>query len=91
MKLAGKFQPVQLYNRPYRPHPFMDAIYPLGQDFSNNINLLQPTGSFGTKNAIGKDAGDPRRSYVKLKLVKDSLLRAVVRRCYDTRPEINRE
>ena len=48
------------------------TIVNLAQDFvgSNNINLLDPVGQFGTRVGGGKDAGQPR--YIQTKLMKVS-------------------
>ncbi|KAH7570640.1 hypothetical protein ACOSQ2_019276 [Xanthoceras sorbifolium] len=44
------------------------TIIGMAQDFvgSNNINLLQPNGQFGTRNQGGKDAASSRYIYTKL-------------------------
>lgn len=44
------------------------TIVGLAQDFvgSNNINILKPNGSFGTRNMGGKDASAPRYIYTEL-------------------------
>lgn len=44
------------------------AIIGIAQDFvgSNNINLLQPNGQFGTRRCGGKDAASPRYIYTLL-------------------------
>ena len=46
----------------------MGTIINLAQDFvgSNNINLLQPIGQFGTRLAGGKDSASPRYIFTKL-------------------------
>lgn len=46
----------------------MATIVNLAQDFvgTNNINLLQPRGQFGTRLVGGKDAASPRYIYTKL-------------------------
>lgn len=47
----------------------MATIINLAQDFvgTNNINLLQPRGQFGTRLAGGKDAASPRYIFTKLR------------------------
>lgn len=47
----------------------MATIVNLAQDFvgTNNINLLQPRGQFGTRLVGGKDAASPRYIYTKLR------------------------
>lgn len=44
------------------------AIIGMAQDFmgSNNINLLQPNGQFGTRRCGGKDAGSPRYIFTQM-------------------------
>lgn len=44
------------------------TIVGMAQDFvgSNNINLLYPSGMFGTRRQGGKDAASPRYIYTKL-------------------------
>lgn len=44
------------------------AIIGMAQDFvgSNNINLLNPDGNFGTRYVLGKDAASPRYIFTKL-------------------------
>ena len=46
----------------------MDTIINLAQDYpgSNNINLLYPSGQFGTRLMGGKDASSPRYIFTKL-------------------------
>lgn len=47
----------------------MATIINLAQNFvgSNNINLLQPIGQFGTRLQGGKDAASPRYIFTKLR------------------------
>ena len=49
----------------------MGTIINLAQNFvgSNNINLLQPLGQFGTRLHGGKDAASPRYIFTALRLV----------------------
>lgn len=49
----------------------MEAIINLAQDYvgSNNINLLQPLGGFGTRLANGKDSASPRYIFTKMNSV----------------------
>ena len=49
----------------------MSTIINLAQNFvgSNNINLLQPLGQFGTRLQGGKDAASPRNISTMLKYV----------------------
>lgn len=53
----------------------MMTIVNLAQNFvgSNNINILQPLGQFGTRINGGKDAASPRYIFTMLRFV--SLLR----------------
>ena len=46
----------------------MGTIINLAQDFvgSNNINLLQPIGQFGTRLAGGKDSASPRYIFTQM-------------------------
>lgn len=47
----------------------MSTIVNLAQNFvgSNNINLLQPLGQFGTRLQGGKDAASPRYIFTMLR------------------------
>ena len=49
----------------------MSTIINLAQNFvgSNNINLLQPIGQFGTRLAGGKDAASPRYIFTMLRYI----------------------
>ena len=51
----------------------MGTIINLAQNYvgSNNINLLQPIGQFGTRLSGGKDCASPR--YVALQYIRDGL------------------
>ena len=52
-----------------------DAITHMGQNFtgSNHINLLKPSGQFGTRLLGGKDAASPRYIYTSLEKITRSL------------------
>lgn len=52
----------------------MSTIINLAQNFvgSNNINLLQPIGQFGTRIHGGKDAASPRYIFTNLRSVPSS-------------------
>ena len=52
-----------------------EAIVGLAQDFvgSNNINLLTPSGQFGTRIQGGKDSASPRYIYTKLQPIVELL------------------
>ncbi|KAH3663440.1 hypothetical protein WICMUC_005966 [Wickerhamomyces mucosus] len=54
----------------------VQSIIGLAQDFvgSNNINLLQPNGSFGTRNMGGKDASAARYIFTELSSITRKLL-----------------
>jgi len=49
----------------------LGTIVNLAQDFvgSNNLNLLEPVGQFGTRLHGGKDSASPRYIFTCLKLV----------------------
>ena len=49
----------------------MNTIINLAQNYigSNNLNLLQPIGQFGTRLYGGKDAASPRYIFTQLRLV----------------------
>jgi len=46
----------------------MDTIINMAQDFvgSNNMNILVPSGQFGTRLMGGKDASSPRYIFTRL-------------------------
>lgn len=50
----------------------MNTIINLAQNFvgSNNLNILQPIGQFGTRLHGGKDAASPRYIFTALRSVK---------------------
>jgi DNA topoisomerase-2 len=59
----------------------MGTIINLAQDFvgSNNINLLQPIGQFGTRLAGGKDSASPRYIFTQMSpLAKVIILRSPI-------------
>lgn len=53
----------------------MSTVINMAQDYvgSNNINLLEPIGQFGTRLMGGKDAASPRYIFTKLNQVADKL------------------
>lgn len=53
----------------------MMTIIGLAQNFvgSNNLNLLQPLGQFGTRLHGGKDSASPRYIFTMLRSATDSL------------------
>ncbi|CAG0917454.1 unnamed protein product [Notodromas monacha] len=65
-QLAGSVAELSAYH--HGEQSLMGTMINLAQDFvgSNNINLLQPIGQFGTRATGGKDAASPRYIFTKL-------------------------
>jgi DNA topoisomerase-2 len=57
----------------------MGAIIGLAQDFkgSNNINILEPLGQFGTVHMNGKDAASPRYIFTKIPTISSMIFKKV--------------
>jgi DNA topoisomerase-2 len=57
----------------------MGAIIGLAQDFkgSNNINILEPLGQFGTIHMNGKDAASPRYIFTKIPTISSMIFKKV--------------
>lgn len=64
-----KFRILMLYSVSMLQQALMMTIVNLAQNFvgSNNINLLQPIGQFGTRLHGGKDAASPRYIFTMLR------------------------
>jgi DNA topoisomerase-2 len=57
----------------------MGAIIGLAQDFvgSNNINILEPLGQFGSRSLGGKDAASPRYIFTKIPTISSLIFKKV--------------
>ena len=68
-QLAGSIAELTAYH--HGEVSLMGTIINLAQNFvgSNNINLLQPIGQFGTRLMGGKDSASPRYIFTKLSLL----------------------
>ena len=57
----------------------MGAIIGLAQDYkgSNNINILEPIGQFGTLHMNGKDAASPRYIFTKIPTISSMIFKKV--------------
>ena len=57
----------------------MGAIIGMAQDYvgSNNINILQPNGQFGTRNENGKDSASPRYIWTKLEKLSTIIFNSI--------------
>ena len=65
-QLAGSVAEMSAYH--HGEQSLMMTIIGLAQDYvgSNNINLLQPIGQFGTRLQGGKDSASPRSVYLAI-------------------------
>lgn len=94
-QLAGSVAEHSAYH--HGESSLMSTIINLAQDFvgSNNINLLQPIGQFGTRLQGGKDAASPRYIFTMLsplaRLVMPALDDAVLDHLYDDNQKIEPE
>ncbi|XP_003745280.1 DNA topoisomerase 2-alpha [Galendromus occidentalis] len=75
-QLAGSVAEMSSYH--HGEQSLMMTIINLAQDFvgSNNINLLQPIGQFGTRLQGGKDSASPRYIFTKLSPLARNLFHA---------------
>lgn len=66
-QLAGSVAELSAYH--HGEQSLMSVIINLAQNYvgSNNINLLQPIGQFGTRLHMGKDAASPRYIFTMLR------------------------
>lgn len=66
-QLAGSVAELSAYH--HGETSLMSVIINLAQNYvgSNNINLLQPIGQFGTRVNMGKDAASPRYIFTMLR------------------------
>ncbi len=57
----------------------MGAIIGLAQDYmgSNNINILEPLGQFGTRHLNGKDSASPRYIFTKIPTISSMIFKKV--------------
>ncbi len=57
----------------------MGAIIGLAQDYvgSNNINILEPLGQFGSRHLNGKDAASPRYIFTKIPTISSMIFKKV--------------
>ena len=74
-QLAGYVSEVAAYH--HGEASLQGAIVGMAQDFvgSNNINLLQPSGQFGTRLQGGKDAASPRYIFTALEPIVRNMIR----------------
>jgi len=72
-QLAGYISEVSLYH--HGEASLLGTIVAMAQDFvgTNNINLLNPAGSFGTRMLGGKDAASPRYIFTRLENITFNL------------------
>jgi DNA topoisomerase II len=75
-QLAGVVSVATCYH--HGEQSMMSTIVGMAQDFvgSNNINLLQPKGQFGTRLMGGKDAASPRYIFTQLSPLVSTLFHA---------------
>lgn len=94
-QLAGSVAEMSSYH--HGEQSLMMTIINLAQDFvgSNNINLLQPIGQFGTRLQGGKDSASPRYIFTKLSPLARSLFPAdddaILNYLYDDNQKIEPE
>lgn len=71
-------------NLPLLQASLMMTIINLAQNFvgSNNLNLLQPIGQFGTRLHGGKDSASPRYIFTMLRSVVKISYRDILLTCY---------
>ena len=75
----------------HAPASLEQAIIGMAQDFigSNNISLLEPIGSFGTRLSGGKDSAASRYIYTKLKDITKSFFMSIDNEIIDYKTEDN--
>jgi DNA topoisomerase-2 len=94
-QLAGSVAEHSAYH--HGEQSLMSTIVNLAQNYvgSNNINLLQPIGQFGTRLQGGKDSASPRYIFTKLsplaRFIFDSYDDAILKSLYDDNQKIEPE
>ena len=94
-QLAGSVAEHSAYH--HGEQSLMSTIINLAQNYvgSNNINLLQPIGQFGTRLQGGKDAASPRYIFTMLsplaRLIFDSRDEPILKNLYDDNQRIEPE
>jgi DNA topoisomerase-2 len=76
LALAGDVSSASSYH--HGEKSLMDTMIGMAQKFvdSNNINLLYPSGQFGSRLESGKDAADPRYIFTKLNDITRKIVRS---------------
>jgi DNA topoisomerase-2 len=76
LALAGDVSSLSSYH--HGEKSLMDTIVGMAQDFvdSNNLNLLYPSGQFGSRLQQGNDASDPRYIFTRLNPITQYLFRS---------------
>jgi DNA topoisomerase-2 len=76
LALAGDISSLSSYH--HGEKSLMDTTVGMAQDFvdSNNLNLLYPSGQFGSRLQSGNDASDPRYIFTRLNTITQYLFRS---------------